>query len=243
MKTLAIFCPENAHHPCKTFDDIIISDKKLRIIYYKENMPKLQLLLFKMSVKKLLKDADILLTDFSKNFSGNKLYKSGHSLAMYHIKAITNIAAKKLPVTVFSCNIADIYALSDLIMSHKKIRFLTNDAHISEFEDTLSGEFGLSGGAACNISLSGEVAVIMPGGEIFSPEGAEKIINLSKTNLAWNAVNPENILYAFPPSFRGVPNFLRHGDMLETVFSFLEMDFSRTSPNSLKFNKHTSIKN
>ena len=241
MKTLIIFCPENGQNSHGTFKDIIISDKKLRIIYFCERLSPYGLFFFKLKIKKLLKEADILLTDFSKKFSGNKIYRSGNKLAMYHISKLINIVAQNSPITVFSHNSADIYALSDVIMTNKSIKFLTSDSLISEFDDTLLSEFGLSGGSVTQCDLRDETVVIMPGGESFSPEGANKIINLSKSRIPWKSINPENISYTIPPSLKGVPLFLRYGDMLETVLCFLGMDFSYTKPVSVKFNKQNGI--
>ena len=47
-----------------------------------------------------------------------------------------------------------------------------------EFSEKLLTEYGISGGAAEDVNLRGRVAVLMPGGENFSPQGADTIINL-----------------------------------------------------------------
>lgn len=236
MKTLVIFTPETSRCPCKTVKNIPVSNKTLRIIYFKENMTKPNLFMFKLKMKKHLKNCKILSTAFAQNFKQEKLYQSGKSLLLFHIDKIINIISPQKPVVVFSNNVADIHSLSGLIMTCKDIKFLTSEENITAFTETLLSEFGISGGAFTDCSLSGETVVIMPGGNIFTPEGAGKILNLSNDTM-WKSILPQNISYCVPHSLKVVPSRFRCGDMLETVLDFFEIDYSFAKPISLIFNK------
>ena len=105
------------------------------------------------------------------------------------------------------------------------------------FSEKLLEEFGITGAVATNINTFGRSIIIMPGGEFFSPEGAYTIINLSKSEIPWKGISPDNISFKAPKPLKTVSHFIRQSDIMETVLNFFNLDYSSAVPVSVKFNK------
>lgn len=243
METMIFFVPETALFKGGSFEDLIYGGKRVRIIYHKHDLNRAARLIFSLKIKKLTADAKFFLNEFSEKFKGEKIYRSGHDITLCHLPQIIKIAAPKKPVVIFSATPSHIQLLKPLIMSQKNISFVTHPRLIEEFSEKLLTEYGISGGAAEEVNLRGRVAVLMPGGENFSPQGADTIINLSKCAIAWRNISPENILFS-PPSFlKNAKHIFRHADTLETALSFFNADFSEAVPISVKINKQKVLRN
>jgi len=235
MKTMALFIPKA--NPDKTFEDIVCSDKKLRLIYYKESLSGINLFFYKIKIRKLIKNCEIFQDSFSSSIKGHKIYRSGHSLVLFHIVPILKMLSHGENITVFSSNPDDVNLLAPLLMSFKNIGFVTTPSAENIYSEKLLEEFGITGAVTTNVKVFGKSVVIMPGCEGILPEGATSILNLSKHKIPWKSLSPENISFKAPKPFGSVSHLIRRADVMETVLNFFEMDFSLTKPVSVKFNK------
>ena len=243
MDTLIFFVPETALYKGGSFEDIIYNDKCIRIIYIKPEQNPLEKLIFPIKIKKLTKNSCFFQNDYTCKLKHNKIYKSGHSLFFFHLPQILKICAPKTPIVVLTASTSHIYTLKPLIMSRKNISFYTYDTLTDEFSEKLLYEYGISGGCRNIIPTEDSALLVMPGGEDLLKEGADTIINLSKSKIPWHCITPENISFKPPPLFKKARHIFRRADALETALTFFGLDFSSCSPVSVKFNKQKEDKN
>ena len=235
IETLVLFVQKN--NTLNTHTDVIVSGKRLRIIFFPENIKGIALISYKFRIRKLIKNCCFFATPFAAKFKGTKIRKSGYSLVIAHITSVLKMISPKNDIVIFSVNPDDINLLPDVLMSFKNISFVTTPTASEVFSEKLLCDFGITGATKCSADVSDKTVLIMPGGEIFPPEGASSVINLSKSETEYKNISPENISFRSPEEFDCVSHFIRRADVMETVLSFFDMDFSVPAPVSVNFNK------
>lgn len=239
MKTLVFFIPSDAKHPPAAFEDLALcTGGILRFIYYDEIKPPSWL--FRMRIRPLIKKASVFSDSFAKHIRGEKVYSGGHRIMMRNIKEITFAAlaaSKQKSLVVAAANISDIESLDEIIRTVKDIQFLTTPDMLPAFETLMLEEYGIAGNVCSAAAVGGKVAVIMPGAEKFSFQGAEQIINFSKADIKMRCIDAATIRFKTPKVFKGSGAVLKKADALETALSFFGFDYSYAKVSSLKGNK------
>ena len=95
--------------------------------------------------------------------------------------------------------------------------------------DIMMEEFGVPSSASSAVRLGGKTAVIMPGGEIFSVDGAENIVNLSGKKMPQSAVTPDSVKYTLPPQLRLAADALYSPERLQTALDFFGISYDKTA--------------
>lgn len=229
MQTLTYLLPQTKKHPHGYVQNIQISDESLlKAVYIKENSG----FFARLRLRRQMKGCTLFDNDVASKIRAKKIYYDGLNLVKHHINELIFMTAKFSPVVVSTCDRTDLQALDSSITALKSISILTTPQLQEEFDSILLNNYGIAGAVRCAVPLTGKTAVIMPGGSIFSTEGAARIIDLTDKSKICKSVK-----FRVPEIFKGAESFLRTPDALETAMCFFRIDFSKAQITSVKFDK------
>lgn len=233
MKLLTYILPADAQHKHGFFADVRIdAEKTLRILYLDEK-PRFPGSLFsKRKISETLSGSILYKCALAEKYKNEKIFSDGRGLFWHHMKEILFTAANAADMpefVIFSVSVRDISKFSDIIMSRCRVSFLTTPACADVMNDIMMEEFGVPSSASSAVRLGGKTAVIMPGGEIFSVDGAENIVNLSGKKMPHSAVTPDSVKYTLPPQLRLAADALYSPERLQTALDFFGISYDKTA--------------
>lgn len=233
MKLLTYILPADAQHKHGFFADVRIdAENTLRTLYLDEKPRYLSALFSKGKIRETLSGSVLYKCDAAEKYKNEKFFSDGRGLFWHHMKEILFTAANAADMpefVIFSVSVRDISKFSDIIMSRCRVSFLTTPACADVMNDIMMEEFGVPSSASSAVRLGGKTAVIMPGGEIFSVDGAENIVNLSGKKMPQSAVTPDSVKYALPPQLRLAADALYSPERLQTALDFFGISYDKTA--------------
>lgn len=233
MKLLTYILPADAQHKHGFFADVRIdAENTLRTLYLDEKPRYLSALFSKGKIRETLSGSVLYKCDAAEKYKNEKIFSDGRGLFWHHMKEILFTAANAADMpefVIFSVSVRDISKFSDIIMSRCRVSFLTTPACADVMNDIMMEEFGVPSSASSAVRLGGKTAVIMPGGEIFSVEGAENIVNLSGKKMPQSAVTPDSVKYTLPPQLRLAADALYSPERLQTALDFFGISYDKTA--------------
>lgn len=234
MKLLTYILPADTQHRHGFFADVRIdAENTLRTLYLDEKPRYLSALFSKGKIKETLSGSVLYKCDAAEKYKNEKTASDGRGLFLHHMREILFTAAGNaadMPeFVIFSVSVRDIPKFSDIIMSRCRVSFLTTPACAEVMNDIMMEEFGVPASASSSVRLGGKTAVIMPGGEIFSAEGADNIVNLSGKRLPQRAVTPDSVKYTLPPQLRLAANAVYSPERLQTALDFFGISYDKTA--------------
>ena len=241
MDTLVYLLPAGEKNPPNTSVNFNIGNNGiLKIIYCNKDIRFLKLWRFKSKMKSILKNCTVFANEISDNIKCKKIYLDGTSLIAAHLNDIilsVSSSEREIPIVIFSDRVSDLKLLKKTLTTLRKIQILTTPEHRCEFENVLLNEYGIAGALRSAVQAEGKIAVVMPNVENFSFKGFTHIINMSKTDIAFNAVSPKSIFFRLPDIFKHADPFLQSADALETALHFFSIDFNTVQLSHVKLNK------
>ena len=233
MKLLTYILPADAQHKHGFFADVRIdAENTLRTLYLDEKPRYLSALFSKGKIRETLSGSVLYKCDAAEKYKNEKIFSDGRGLFWHHMKEILFTAANAADMpefVIFSVSVRDISKFSDIIMSRCRVSFLTTPACADVMNDIMMEEFGVPSSASSAVRLGGKTAVIMPGGEIFSVDGAENIVNLSGKKMPQSAVTPDSVKYTLPPQLRLAADALYSPERLQTALDFFGISYDKTA--------------
>lgn len=216
MDTLVYFIPQTDAFPQGTVRDIEYGGKIIRIIYFAEDMGFLPFRRFRRKIKDKTKNAVMFKSAIADKFKNEKIYRDGRALVSAHIKDIALTLSSK-DLVIFSSDARDLETLGEVLSQTKSVKILTLPSLLEEFEDYLLENYGIAGAVSAAAGVRGKNVLIMPGTDMFSASGADKVIDMNSENL--------EVYFKPPKELKAASTFFKSPDVLETALDFLGIDY------------------
>ncbi len=225
--------PPDGRQKTGEHEDFGVGRGTVRIRYFDKDAAPLKRMFFGRALKKL-PDKDTAFCDAGGAVFGERFYKDGRDLALFHMKSICLAAldGEGKDVVICSKSLSDCEELRDIILSFN-VKILTTAGKTAGFRRYLAEEFGIADGAGA-AAPDGKCVIVTENCGDFALKGAKEIINISGAPLNMPCITPKTLFFKPPGEIKSAPPLLKRCDYLQTALDFFGLSYENTKFISFK---------